>query len=122
MTPGRRTLLISVSLTFLLVGVGVAVWLLPKSSTVPAVAEPPDGPPWFADVTSAVGLDFVHDAGPVGDYFMPQQVGSGAAFFDFDNDGLVDILLLQNGGPASTSTNRLYRQLPDHTFKDVSKG
>src|SRR3954454_21633560 len=30
------------------------------------------GPPWFEDVTAAVGLDFVHDAGPVGAYFLPQ--------------------------------------------------
>lgn len=82
----------------------------------------PAEPPWFVDVTEQVGLDFVHDAGPVGDYFMPQQVGSGAAFFDFDNDGLLDILLLQNGGPKSTSTNRLFRQLPSGTFQDVTKG
>jgi hypothetical protein len=82
----------------------------------------PTDPPWFADVTDEVDLDFVHDCGPVGDYFMPQQVGSGAAFFDFDNDGLLDILLLQNGGPKSASTNRLFRQLPNGKFKDVSKG
>jgi hypothetical protein len=78
--------------------------------------------PWFKDVTDQVGLHFVHDAGPTGTYFMPQQVGSGAALFDFDNDGLLDILLLQNGGPGSKSTNRLFRQLPDHTFADVSAG
>jgi hypothetical protein len=82
----------------------------------------PDGPVWFADVTEAVGISFLHDPGPVGTFFMPQQVGSGAAFLDFNNDGLLDIYLLQNGGPNSTSTNRLYRQKPDGTFEDVSKG
>ncbi len=80
------------------------------------------GPPWFEAITDQVGLDFVHDAGPVGDYFMPQQIGSGAAFFDFNNDGRLDIYLLQNGGPKSTSTNRLYQQMPDGRFRDVSKG
>jgi hypothetical protein len=80
------------------------------------------GPPWFEDVTDKVGLDFVHDCGPIGTYFMPQQVGSGAALFDFDNDGRLDIYLLQNGGPNSRSTNRLYRQLPDGRFQDVSAG
>jgi hypothetical protein len=80
------------------------------------------GPPWFEDVTEQRGLHFVHDAGPVGDYFMPQQVGSGAALFDFNNDGRLDIYLLQNGGPKSTSTNRLYQQMPDGHFEDVSKG
>jgi hypothetical protein len=53
-------------------------------------------PPWFEDVTERVGLNFVHDAGPVGDYFMPQQVGSGAALFDFDRDGRLDTYLLQS--------------------------
>jgi hypothetical protein len=78
-------------------------------------------PPWFEDVTEKVGLDFTHDAGPLSDkYFMPQIVGSGAALFDFDNDGLLDIYLLQNGG-ADRARNRLYRQLPGGRFQDVSK-
>ena len=53
---------------------------------------------------------------------MPQIVGSGAALFDFNSDGLLDILLLQNGGPDSPSKNRLYQQLPGGRFKDVSAG
>ena len=81
------------------------------------------GPGWFEDATDQVGLDFVHDAGPTdGSYFMPQIVGSGAALFDFDHDGRLGILLLQNGGPDSPSKNKLYRQLPDHHFQDVSAG
>src|SRR5947209_4294443 len=85
----------------------------------PGPAAPvPDAPAWFEDVTEKVGLDFVHDAGPVGDFFMPQQVGSGAALFDFNNDGLLDILLLQNGGPGGAK-NRLYKQTADHRFVDA---
>src|SRR5439155_22397668 len=61
---------------------------------------------WFADVTEAVGPEFTHDAGPVGSYFMPQIIGSGGALFDFNNDGLLGIYLLQNGGPQSTARNR----------------
>ncbi len=76
---------------------------------------------WFEDVTERVKLDFVHDAGPVGNYFMPQQFGSGAALFDFDNDGRLDLYLLNNGGPKG-KPNRLFRQLPDGTFWDVSAG
>ncbi len=76
---------------------------------------------WFADVTEEVGLHFVHDPGPVGAYFMPQLVGSGAALFDFNNDGRLDILLLQNGGPHGAK-NCLYQQTPDGHFKDVSAG
>jgi hypothetical protein len=78
-------------------------------------------PPWFIDITDEAGLDFLHDAGKVETYFMPQQVGSGAAIFDFNNDGLLDILLLQNGGPDGPK-NRLYQGLPGGRFKDVSAG
>ena len=53
---------------------------------------------------------------------MPQQVGSGAAFLDFNNDGRLDIYLLQNGGPDSSSRNRLFMQTPDGHFQDVSRG
>jgi hypothetical protein len=77
------------------------------------------GPSWFADVTDELGLDFVHDAGPIDVRFMPQIIGSGAALFDFNNDGLLDIYLLQNGGPDGAK-NRLFQQLPNGHFKDVS--
>ena len=52
------------------------------------VPPPASGPvrPWFADVTDDVGLHFLHDAGPPGNHFMPQSIGSGAALFDFDGD------------------------------------
>ena len=99
---------------------GIAFWTWQNARPPDEPPLPPQGPPWFVDVTEAVGLDFVHDAGPVGTYFMPQQVGSGAALFDFNRDGKLDILLLQNGGPQSQSTNRLYRQNDDGTFQDVS--
>src|SRR5690349_24863761 len=62
-----------------------------------APATPPD-PVWFADVTEEAGLNFVHDPGPLGNYFLPEVMGSGAAVFDFDGDGLPDLYLLQNGG------------------------
>ncbi|HVS37676.1 MAG TPA: CRTAC1 family protein [Gemmataceae bacterium] len=97
----------------------------PPARTAPQpIDDPPAlGPGWFDDVTDRVGLDFVHDPGPLdGSYFMPQSIGSGAALFDFDGDGRLDIYLLQNGGPKSSSTNRLYKQMPDGKFKDVSKG
>ena len=116
----------AVGVAFLLFG--AAAWLCRAFLLSPAT-EPPSqgtapsvGAPWFEDVTEQVGLDFVHDAGPTGDYFMPSSSGSGAALFDFDGDGLLDIYLLQNGGPDSHSTNRLYKQMADGTFKDVSKG
>jgi hypothetical protein len=83
---------------------------------------PPAGPLLFRDVTEEVGLSFVHDAGPAGTYFMPQIIGSGAALFDYDNDGRLDIYLIHNAGPGSKSTNRLFHQEADGRFRDVSAG
>ncbi len=88
----------------------------------PEPAGAADGPVWFEDVTDRVGLDMTHDPGPGGKHFLPEIMGSGAAFLDFDGDGRLDILLLQNGGPKSSSKNRLYHQRPDGRFEDVSAG
>lgn len=80
-------------------------------------------PAWFADVTDQWKLGFIHDPGPIdGEYFLPQINGSGAALLDFDNDGRLDIYLLQGGGPQSASTNALFHQRGDGTFEDVSAG
>ena len=81
-------------------------------------------PPWFTDVSRAASLDFTHDPGPGPGprYFLPQILGSGAALFDFNNDGRLDVYLLQNGGPDSASTNRLFRQEADGRFTDVTAG
>jgi hypothetical protein len=80
-------------------------------------------PPWFLDITEEAGLRFVHDASshPPTDYFMPQMVGSGAALFDMDNDGRLDLYLLNNGGPKGRP-NQLFKQMPDGTFRNVSAG
>ena len=65
------------------------------------------------DVTKESGIDFRHaPSDQERTYFMPYSVGSGAALFDFDNDGRLDIYLLQIGGPDSGVTNRLYHQQP----------
>ena len=79
------------------------------------------------DVAGAVGLDFVHDPGVDGTYFEPESIGSGGAFFDYDNDGDQDIYLVtgrQHDGKqpqAAWSKNQLYRQNQDGTFTNVTK-
>src|SRR5262249_24689702 len=104
-------------------GAAVAACRYPSSPESPATpGHEPDGPPWFEDVTDKLGLDFTHDPGPDGTYFMPQCMGSGCALCDLDGEGRPDIVLLQNAGAQSKSTNKLFRQKPDGTFEDVSAG
>ena len=92
------------------------MWTAGASGATPGPAA------WFADVTERSGLHFVHDAGPPATYFMPQMLASGGALFDFDNDGRLDVYLVQNGGPQSRATNRLFHQEANGTFRDVSAG
>lgn len=77
---------------------------------------------WFEDITAKSGIKFTHDVGTPGRFFMPETVGSGAALFDYDNDGRLDIYLIQNGGPKSSSVNKLFHQGADGKFTDVSAG
>lgn len=82
-------------------------------------AAPPAGPRWFEDITERSGIRFRHEAGT--NYFMPDQVGSGVALLDYDNDGRLDVYLMQNAG-AGGARNALFHQEADGRFKDVSAG
>jgi hypothetical protein len=94
--------------------------------TEPAATQPSHATrpaePWLEDVTEKIGLNFVHEVGPVGTYFMPEIQGSGAAIFDFDNDGRMDVLLLQNAGTNSTAKHQLFHQESNGQFRNVSAG
>ena len=83
-------------------------------------------PQWFVEITREAGLEFVHEGGATGEYFLPEIMGPGAALFDYDNDGDLDIYLV-NGNRrlpervlALEPVNRLYRQDPDGRFVDVT--
>ncbi len=120
-TPGRKAAT-RTGLLFLVLAAGFVVAGCRKPAAPNPTASPaPAVDCWFRDVTDEVGLHFIHDAGPTGAYFMPQIVGSGAALFDYDGDGRLDLYLLQNGGPNG-ARNQLFHQLPDGRFEDVSKG
>ena len=49
----------------------------------------------FREVAAEVGLDFQHFTGSIGEYFLPEIMGAGVAVFDYDNDGDLDVYLLQ---------------------------
>ncbi len=82
----------------------------------------PSASAWFDDATEKLGLKFVHDVGDPAKYFMPTELGSGVALFDYDNDGRLDIYLLQGAGPDSKAKNQLWHQEADGHFTDVSAG
>ena len=84
-----------------------------KSPSPAPSSSAPSGPEWFADITVKSGLNFTHVAGT--NYFMPDQVGSGVALFDYDNDGRLDVYLVQNGGTNSGARNQLFHQEADGT-------
>ena len=79
----------------------------------------------FEDVTRSAGIRFRHDNGGSGSELMPESMGSGCAFWDFDGDGDADILLIscttsQEHGSEQPSTMALYRNDGDGRFSDVT--
>ncbi len=68
------------------------------------------GETWFTDGAAAAGLDFVHFNGMSGEYYFNEVLGSGGALFDFDNDGDLDVYLLQGQmlGPGRTLDDALF--------------
>jgi hypothetical protein len=93
----------------------------PASFPIP----PDDNAVRFTDVTAAAGIRFTYNAGRSGKKWLPETMGPGCAFFDFDGDGWLDILLI-NGKDlvprGRHTTAALYRNNRDGTFTDVTKG
>jgi len=79
----------------------------------------------FTDITAAAGIRFVHNGGRAGKKYLPETLGSGAAFFDADGDGWLDILLI-NGRDwqpkGRKSLPALYHNNHNGTFTDVTQG
>ncbi|MBL8223539.1 MAG: VCBS repeat-containing protein, partial [Bryobacterales bacterium] len=75
--------------------------------------------PWrLTDVTAAAGLRYQHHTGAFGAKYLPETMGPGCAFLDYDGDGWLDILLV-NG--QRRSTLQLWRNNGNGTFTDVTR-
>ena len=110
---------------------------VPKSTTGAAPAIQTSSTPEaanFVDVTSRLGIDFKHIASHTSRKYLIETMGPGVALFDYDNDGRLDIFVV-NGAPLNDPTpkgtipqkngpkdwNRLYHQKSDDTFEDVTE-
>lgn len=69
----------------------------------------------FTDVTEPAGIRFTHDNGAKGEYHLPETLGAGGAFLDYDNDGHLDLYLINSAAPSV-----LYRNKGDGSFTDVT--
>jgi hypothetical protein len=83
------------------------------------------GPIEFTDITVQAGIRFKHNSGAFGKKYLPETMGSGVCFIDYDNDGWQDILLINSmdwpGHKSGNSYPALYHNNKDGTFTDVTR-
>ncbi|MGH9804442.1 MAG: FG-GAP repeat domain-containing protein, partial [Candidatus Acidiferrales bacterium] len=103
-------------------------WLLGVVAVSLAAAEAPPVPEVaFIEATAAAKVSFRHQNGATPEKYMPETMGAGGLFFDFDNDGWLDIFLVNSGSladarVAKATRHGLFRNRGDGTFEDVSAG
>lgn len=86
----------------------------------------------FTDITAQAGINFVHRNGAAGEKLLPETMGGGVAFFDYDNDGDEDLLFVNgkpwpwskpaSGSEAERPTQTLYQNDGTGKFKDATPG
>ena len=123
-----------VLLTLLLFFLAASHRLVPAQQPTTATAAPPSSVESFVDVTQRLGVNFQYHASHTSRKYLLETMGAGVALFDYDDDGRLDIYLV-NGAPLADPTpkgtvaqktdsqywNRLYHQKPDGTFEDVTE-
>ncbi|MGH9441876.1 MAG: CRTAC1 family protein [Thermoanaerobaculia bacterium] len=75
----------------------------------------------FTDAAAAAGIHFVHERGATDLKRLPETMGAGVAWLDYDNDGWMDVFLVQSGKIPEGDTGRLYRNNGNGTFTDVTE-
>ena len=119
---------------------GVVLWVGRDQPQPVAVVTPPELPAPreipqlelpvipFTDITQAAGIDFVHENGAYGDKLLPETMGGGCAFLDYDSDGDADILFVNSQrwpwdprpAPEQPATIALYANDGNGNFTDVT--
>jgi enediyne biosynthesis protein E4 len=110
-----------VKLVWAITGAGV----IGVAAALMAATAPPAIKVVFNDVTNQAGIKFVHNAGKTGKKYLPETLGSGAAFIDVDGDGWSDILLVNSKDwtpKGRKTTAALYKNNHNGTFTDITKG
>jgi hypothetical protein len=117
LVPSRRQFLRLLGL----VGISGAAGVLPFRSRLLAAPAP-----LFEEVSpSASGISWVHENAMSSNRYLPETMGPGVAFFDYDNDGWTDIFMVNSGAcdfytPQTPLKNVLYKNNRDGTFTDVT--
>ena len=104
------------------------LWLTACAGAPRLKGSPEDtGPPLFLEIPAKTsGITFVHDAAMSPRRHLPETMGAGVAFLDYDNDGWMDLYLVNSGPcdfytPSKPVRNALYRNNRDGTFTDVTE-
>src|SRR5215218_1606839 len=79
----------------------------------------------LVDITKSAGISFSHNSGAFGRKYLPETLGPGCAFLDYDGDGWQDLLIVNGtswpGQTRRRSTLALYKNNRDGTFRDVTR-
>jgi hypothetical protein len=99
--------------------------LAPTASNRTEKSTRPSGAILFTDVTAQAGIRFKHNTGAFGKKYLPETMGNGACFVDYDNDGWQDILIINSMDwpehKSGKSFPALYHNNHDGTFTDVTQ-
>jgi hypothetical protein len=81
--------------------------------------------PQFSNIADRAGINFKHESGATPEKYLPETMGGGALFLDYNNDGWLDVFLVNGGSfkdsaKATRARHRLYRNLGNGSYTDVT--